>query len=107
MYQLWDLKKNYYEQTDEARLAAPLVYYCPTRRTGPQISETCDVPEYNYSAPHVPGAVGDYAGSAGDFDCLDLDGPTAKSKRHDFVHGQNLIRAPQHPTPMTTQQSWV
>jgi hypothetical protein len=67
VYKLWNLKKGYYEQPQEAVQAQVPIYYCPARRTaadnplgGPEI------PEGGYSAPNIPGALGDYAVCDGD-----------------------------------------
>lgn len=63
-YELWDLKKTYYEQNDSARLSAVQNYFCPSRRTAgmdPQTSISGDQPQNCPACPNLPGALGDYA----------------------------------------------
>ena len=54
------------------REAAVPVYFCPSRRSpnaNPRVSVSGDVHQSNPSGPHVPGALGDYAGN---FGCANL-----------------------------------
>ena len=66
----WDLNKNYYSQTNQARLATIPIYFCPSRRShklGTQGSISVspnDVQDNTSNAP-VPGALSDYAVSVG------------------------------------------
>src|SRR5262245_13125419 len=65
LYWRWNLKKDYYDQTDEARQTLVKIYYCPTRRNpgeAPALSVSGDVPDNGIpSSQHYPGALGDYA----------------------------------------------
>ncbi len=68
LYKQWDLSRTYYQQTDLARLTTVPIYFCPSRRSAstspPSLSG--DVPSNGpASAPHVPGALADYAVSVG------------------------------------------
>ncbi len=66
-YSLWDLKKNYYNQIDAARLPTGKVMVCPTRRKPPRQSKdnNFDRLQGDPSAPFVPGGVSDYAVNCG------------------------------------------
>jgi len=66
-YSLWDLKKNYYNQIDQARLPTGKVMVCPTRRKPPRQSKdnNFDRLQGDASAPFVPGGVSDYAVNCG------------------------------------------
>jgi prepilin-type N-terminal cleavage/methylation domain-containing protein len=66
-YSLWDLKKNYYNQIDPARLPTGKVMVCPTRRKPPRQSKdnNFDRLQGDASAPFVPGGVSDYAVNCG------------------------------------------
>jgi prepilin-type N-terminal cleavage/methylation domain-containing protein len=69
LYNQWDLKKSYYQQTDVARLTSVPSYFCPSRRTyqtPPLASTSGDVVSDGPSdGPNVPGALSDYAVSLG------------------------------------------
>ena len=69
LYNQWDLKKSYYQQTDVARLTSVPSYFCPSRRTYqtyPTASTSGDVTSDGPSdGPNVPGALSDYAVSLG------------------------------------------
>ena len=73
----WDPKRWYYDQGttvaegDTLRATPVTIYFCPTRRTRttePTVSITGDLPDIAFpgSRSHYPGALGDYACSAGD-----------------------------------------
>ena len=66
-YRQWDLTKWYYVHPDAVRQTQVKLFYCPTRRQ-PMLSVTGDGPDTTWggSLPHYPGALGDYACSAGD-----------------------------------------
>lgn len=64
-YDSWDLTKDYYVQSDAARLHQVPVLLCPTRRSGKLKSTSGD---NRAGMPHVPGALSDYAGCSGIFD---------------------------------------
>jgi len=66
-YSLWDLKKNYYNQIDTARLPTGKVMVCPTRRKAPRQSKdnNFDKLQGDANAPFVPGGVSDYAVNCG------------------------------------------
>jgi Protein of unknown function (DUF1559) len=62
----WDPRKSYYAQSDEARAVQVVLYYCPSRRSPPQLSVSGDVPRNGQpAAREFPGALGDYAGCSG------------------------------------------
>jgi type II secretory pathway pseudopilin PulG len=69
LYRQWNLAKDYYSQTDEARQTAVRIYFCPSRRAPgdkPSLSVSGDVPDNGIpSKQHYPGALGDYACSLG------------------------------------------
>ena len=67
-FDLWDVTKKYYDQTDEARLAVIPVYFCPSRRTPASAREGSQAGDVHQgtSTPHVPGALADYALCTGD-----------------------------------------
>jgi prepilin-type N-terminal cleavage/methylation domain-containing protein len=69
IYMSWDLSKTYYQQSDVARLSTLTNYFCPTRRdrsSAPGASIRGDVPcNGPATAPHVPGALSDYAANVG------------------------------------------
>jgi len=66
-YSLWDLKKNYYNQLDTARLSTGKVMVCPTRRKAPRQSKdnNFDKLQGDVNAPFTPGGVSDYAVNCG------------------------------------------
>jgi prepilin-type N-terminal cleavage/methylation domain-containing protein len=59
----WDPVMGYYEQPLENLKAQVPVYYCPSRRSPPQLSVEGDS---RAGAAHRPGALADYAASIGD-----------------------------------------
>lgn len=65
LYNRWDLKRTYYDQSDVARLTAVRLYFCPSRRTPsspPPASIFGDAPSWNGDdSVEIPGALGDYA----------------------------------------------
>jgi prepilin-type N-terminal cleavage/methylation domain-containing protein len=78
LFRRWDMKKTYYDQADEVRLALIPIYFCPSRRSGgdsPRASLSGDCPSqlvdsaalYSPDAtlPNFPGGLSDYAGSLG------------------------------------------
>ncbi len=79
LFQHWDLKNTYYDQTDTARLTKVPLYFCPSRRTKdspPPASVAGD--EFDDPPPGVqtPGALGDYGVCTGTENCdgADCDG---------------------------------
>src|SRR5262249_16029442 len=82
VYDLWDLKLRYAEQTVAAQQAVVKPYYCPSRRAppilsvqegwyqldpGPPPGPNSPSMELRFGAPNnPPGAVGDYASCVGD-----------------------------------------
>jgi prepilin-type N-terminal cleavage/methylation domain-containing protein len=75
LFRRWDLSRNYYQQSDVARLTPLKNYYCPTRRTpaSSPMSESGDWPswliERGETPGNVPGALGDYAACIGSSPC--------------------------------------
>jgi prepilin-type N-terminal cleavage/methylation domain-containing protein len=66
LYKLWDQQRRYYLQTPQARETPVKLYFCPTRRGPagpPALSLSGD--DDNGRGRHTPGALGDYACSAG------------------------------------------
>jgi prepilin-type N-terminal cleavage/methylation domain-containing protein len=68
LYHRWNLEKDYYDQTDEARQTAVKLFFCPSRRfsnSDPSLSKN-DIPiDGKPSNQNYPGALGDYACSLG------------------------------------------
>lgn len=64
----WDKTRGYYGQTEAARTYQVSVYFCPSRRSPPQVSRDGDVP--TGGGLHLPGALGDYAANGGDTQTL-------------------------------------
>ncbi len=62
----WDLARTYFDQPEAVRQAQVRIYYCPARRDPPQDSTQGDVPPGRLDATNFPGALSDYACSAGD-----------------------------------------
>lgn len=63
--QLWDFNKEYRNQTDAARQGQIGVLYCPARRSPGGLSTSGDERDDSAGAPHLPGALSDYAACAG------------------------------------------
>ncbi len=62
-YALWDLERPYYDPAnEEARQQIVQIFFCPSRRR-PGLSIQGD--DDDGSGTHMPGSLGDYAGSAG------------------------------------------
>ncbi len=62
----WDARTSYFEQPAAVREAALLMFFCPSRPRSKMVSTGGDIPAAG--GQHVAGAVGDYAGAAGDGD---------------------------------------
>lgn len=102
LFDKWDLKKQYYDQDDEVRLAVVPLYFCPTRRR-PQSaiggSQSGDEHQ-NGVTPHTPGGLGDYAVCAGSPRNVDpagevhdtrLDYCPGMSNTHDHNHANGAF----------------
>jgi prepilin-type N-terminal cleavage/methylation domain-containing protein len=63
LHSTWDMERTYYVQPLSAIQAQIPFYYCPSRRSPPQLSISGDG---RGSVPHRPGALGDYAICGGD-----------------------------------------
>ena len=63
LYELGDISRQYYGQPDEVIRQQIPIYYCPSRRSPPQLSVSGDG---RGGIPHRPGALADYAMNAGD-----------------------------------------
>lgn len=59
----WDLQLSYFTQTDDARQARLIMYFCPARTRTDRLSQAGDNDSTNQL---FPGALGDYAAVAGD-----------------------------------------
>jgi prepilin-type N-terminal cleavage/methylation domain-containing protein len=68
LYRRWDLSREYRSQPENVRTTSVKVYYCPSRRAPPQNSVSGDNPSEDPNLPNYPGALSDYACSAGSFD---------------------------------------
>lgn len=92
IYRHWDLTKEYYYQTDEARQFSVKTYYCPTRRSPPQLSRDGDVLGKrgggSRKGKHVPGALTDYACVSGDRDNTDDSTGVSEVEEYDYVHSK-------------------
>jgi prepilin-type N-terminal cleavage/methylation domain-containing protein len=64
----WNHKTGYYQQRPEDRTFQVASYYCPTRRSPPQLSTLGDSTTERDAteANNLPGALGDYGGVGGD-----------------------------------------
>ena len=88
-YSQWDHKVGYYGQTAGNRTFQVAGYYCPTRRTAPQLSIIGDTPiDRDLSeANNLPGGLSDYAAVGGDgrpaWDFTDPDTPRPNGP---FIH---------------------
>jgi prepilin-type N-terminal cleavage/methylation domain-containing protein len=80
----WNVTQGYYGQTQEVRSYQVSVYFCPTRRGPPSVSRDGDASKNN--DPHVPGALGDYAGNMGDSSVLN-DKPEDPLNTSDYPTG--------------------
>jgi prepilin-type N-terminal cleavage/methylation domain-containing protein len=66
LYEMWDFTKNYYNQLPEMLTTPVPGFYCPSRRTPPQLSvDPTDLPDGG-SGTHLPGICADYAAVSGD-----------------------------------------
>ena len=63
LYEQGDISRQYYGQPDEVIRQQIPIYYCPSRRSPPQLSVSGDG---RGGIPHRPGALADYAMGAGD-----------------------------------------
>ncbi len=71
---LWDRKRAYHFQPDAAIQGQVPIYYCPSRRSPPQLSLDNPIPweeidgidDGRWWVPHRPGALSDYAACPGD-----------------------------------------
>lgn len=89
LFDQWDLKKQYYDQDDEVRLAVVPLYFCPTKRRPASAvggSQAGDVHQ-NGSMPHLPGGMGDYLACAGSPRKTDHNTGTTYSTRNDYCPG--------------------
>jgi type II secretory pathway pseudopilin PulG len=76
LYNQWDLTQTYYMQQPAARTTSVKLFYCPSRRSPPQLSTQYDVPSNGVPDTNMyPGALGDYAGNGGKFVDAIVDRP--------------------------------
>ncbi len=67
LFKHWNLKEPYYFQKQEAVQTQVATYYCPARRSAEDnLLSKSELPGGGYSAPNIPGALGDYAVCDGD-----------------------------------------
>jgi prepilin-type N-terminal cleavage/methylation domain-containing protein len=95
-YKEWNITNWYYLHPDTVRKTQVKIYYCPSRRSASpdSISNQGEFPDTPWSGndpPYLPpyyGALGDYAGCAGDnsttFNTADADGAVILA---DYTHG--------------------
>jgi prepilin-type N-terminal cleavage/methylation domain-containing protein len=101
-YQQWDVKKWYYLHPEVVRKTQVKLYYCPSRRAGSpdSVSNQGEYPDMPWSGddpPYMPpyyGALGDYAGCAGDnsagnaFNTATANGAVILADyKHEAIHG--------------------
>jgi len=69
LYKRWTLGRSYYDQSDEARLTALSIYFCPSRRSKATMPSSISGDQLwmggNNYGPNVSGALGDYAACLG------------------------------------------
>ena len=88
---VWDRTQTYYGQTDEARRAQVPIYYCPSRRSPPQLSETGDNDQGVAGGENFPGALGDYACNTGD------TSPDASTNDNTYERSDGSLKEPTGP----------
>lgn len=88
VFKYWNLERTYYEQPEQARLGIVKNYFCPSRRMWDgqkRFSVAGDVDSAGpLDAPHMPGALGDYAANIGTSG-MDFDGPGCTGMTPDGV----------------------
>ncbi len=68
LYKSWDMELPYYMQPVNVRTTGVDIFYCPSRRPPSSNSISGDIPDNgDPDSNHYPGALGDYAASAGNF----------------------------------------
>jgi prepilin-type N-terminal cleavage/methylation domain-containing protein/prepilin-type processing-associated H-X9-DG protein len=100
LYDKWNMKKQYYDQVDEVRLAVVPLYFCPTKRRPSSAvggSQTGDEHQ-NKVTPHTPGGLGDYAACVGSV----RNTSTGDSLCGDYIPGMLCKRDPDVPTTEVT-----
>jgi type II secretory pathway pseudopilin PulG len=88
-YSTWDHKTGYYAQLAANRTFQVGAYYCPSRRSPPQLSTVGDSPiDQDVSeTTNLPGGLGDYAAVGGDGKPpWDYASPTEPAPNGSFVH---------------------
>lgn len=89
---VWDRTQTYYGQTDAARRAQVPIYFCPSRRSPPQLSITGDNNSGNASSSeNYPGALGDYACNTGD------TSPDASDNDNTYERADGSLKEPTGP----------
>lgn len=102
LYDQWVIEDQFYTQTQTVREASVTMFYCPTRRRPPQLTQ--DSPDSG--GTQVTGAVGDYAGCAGGessypgfsppwYDAPDANGMIVSARPVSIVGGKILEYRPQ------------
>ncbi len=90
LYNQWIISANYYQQNDIARMTPVKVYYCPSRRSAATDPISLSGDQWSGggpSAPHVPGALSDYAANIG---TTGLDYPYSFPPNGAFIRGRGL-----------------
>lgn len=89
---IWNRKQTYYGQTEAARTAQVPIYFCPSRRSPPQLSVTGDNDAGNAnSSENYPGALGDFACNTGD------TSPEASSNDNTYERSDKSLKEPTGP----------
>jgi len=65
-FELWDVERMYFDQSEAARTAGTPVFSCPSRRSGLQVSIDGDRRNAGSSESHRAGVISDYAACGGD-----------------------------------------
>lgn len=103
LFNKWDLKKQYYQQEDEVRLAVVPLYFCPTKRRPASAvagSQAGDVHQSNPGGPNTPGGLGDYAACVGS----PVNVNSGKNTRGDYCPGMGKNDKTNPPTAPTTEE---
>ncbi|MDY0170617.1 MAG: DUF1559 domain-containing protein [Thermoguttaceae bacterium] len=105
LYDKWDMKKQYYDQVDEVRLAVVPLYFCPTKRRPSSAvggSQTGDEHQSNSSGPSTPGGLGDYAACIGSV----YNTSTSEKLCNDYIPKMNCSGTPTTETTAANGAFW-
>ncbi len=95
LYNSWNLTNTYYLQGTTVQTAQLEVFYCPTRRSPPQLSTQYEVSSTGLpDTQQYPGALGDYAANGGQFAGAIVDNPLcygAMCQASSQVNASNML----------------